>query len=252
MLDKKKAITPIVRGAGIILAAGKSQRLRVGETLPKQLIQIFDKRLLDYSQMLITDLQNTFLVATKECYSENIWGIPDENLILLSHPTDSQIASVRLGLTLKILPNEPVSFLSSDNIIAVEDSLALSNSLANADVCIWTCENYPIARIQPDEYSWVKVNDENFIEEFLYKSKPDNYHSWKMVTGNFSFKNKAIATLLITQLTNSRHPESKEIMLDNVILLAIKQNLRIRSFDLENYLTLGSSIEEQVFNYWNN
>ena len=73
-----------------------------------------------------------------------------------------------------------------------------------------------------------------------------------MVTGNFSFKNKEIATLLITELTNSGHSKSKEIMLDNVIPLAIKANLRIRSFDLENYLTLGSLIEEQVFNYWSN
>jgi hypothetical protein len=241
---------PVVEDNAIILAAGKSTRLRLTDSQPKQSKGIMGKKLIDFSKMLAKNSDKTFLVATSQAYPTNSWDLLEKNLKIISHPTDSQISTVKLALNLDFIKNKPLTFLSSDNIMVFDDSVALSQSIPDNDVCVWTCSYYPIAKIKPQEYSWVKVSDENLIENFLFKSNPSNLKLWRLVTGNFTFRNADILELLLGNLEREFDTSVREPMLDDLIPIALRLNLRVSSFDVKNYLTLGSLVEDRMFDYW--
>jgi dTDP-glucose pyrophosphorylase len=245
-------LTPIVDHNGIVLAAGKSSRLRILGSISKQSKIILKKSLLDYSFMLIKNTNQKFLVATEQTYPANYLDLPPLNQSILSHPTESQLSSAKLGLALNMSRDLPVTFLSSDNIIVFNDAESLIDLTSQYDVCVWTSNNYSIARNNPEQYSWVKINDENLIEDFLFKSNPIDFRNWRLVTGNFSFKNKLLVENLISKLEVSFNVLLREPMLDDLIRIALDLQLRIVSFDVKNYLTLGSISEDQMFEYWKN
>ena len=77
--------------------------------------------LMDFSKKLISQKSNTFLVATSEIYSKNIWNLPATNLEILTHASESQIATVQIGLELVKDREIPITFLASDNIMFFEN-----------------------------------------------------------------------------------------------------------------------------------
>lgn len=242
----------VVDHSGIILAAGKSSRLAVGDGQAKQLKIIGSRRLIDFSKELICDLNDTFAVMTSNVHSNIPWNLVMENTKIVTHATESQLDSVRIGLSLIHDRNKPISFLASDNIIFFEKQFQISDIIKNCDVLIWTSKDYPISRIQPSQYSWVKTNDENFVEEIRYKSAPVDIRNWKILTGNFTFRNYKTVDSLIEKCASDLTPQNREPMLDDLVIFAKDSGLRVKALDISNYITLGSKIENNTFDYYYN
>ena len=240
----------VVDHSGIILAAGKSSRLTVGDSQVKQLKVIGSRRLVDFSKELICDLNDTFAVFTSNVYNYSTWNLVMENMKIVTHATESQLDSVRIGISLIRDKTRPVSFLASDNIIIFEKQFRITEIIKNCDVLIWTSKNYPISRIQPDQYSWVKTNDENFIEEIKYKSAPIDVRNWKILTGNFTFRNFETVNFLLEKYISNLTSQDREPMLDDLAIFAKNLGLVVKALDVPNYLTLGSKIENDIFDYY--
>jgi len=234
---------------GVILAAGKSSRLKLEGTKPKQSKIILGKtKLMDFSKSLISKKSNTFLVATLEAYPLNIWDLPNENMKILTHASESQISSIQFGINLIKDKKIPISFLASDNIIILNDShLSLES---NADLIVWVKSNYPFAKINPEQYSWVRVNDDNTIEEVIIKEAPKKIVGWKLMTGNFTFRNHAIVCALIDVLENEAELLRREPLLDDLVGVALKMGYSIRAIEVAKYITLGNELENKVFDFF--
>lgn len=150
------------------------------------------------------------------------------------------------------MTEKPISFLASDNIILFEKQFQISDIIKNCDVLVWTSKDYPISRIQPSQYSWVKTNDENFVEEIRYKSAPVDIRNWKILTGNFTFRNYKTVDSLIEKCASALTPQNREPMLDDLVIYAKDSGLRVKALDISNYITLGSKIENNTFDYYYN
>jgi len=243
---------PIVNHNGVVLAAGKSSRLRLAGEKPKQSKLFAGKKvLIDFSKKLISQELNTFLVATSEIYPKNIWNLPKTNLEILTHASESQIASVQIGLGLIKDKTIPITFLASDNIMFFENEKQLDLSIATADMLVWTCGNYPFAQVYPEQYSWVKINDDNTIESALYKESPKELRTWKLITGNFTFRSHNIVSSLIEGLEGEIGSLQREPILDDLVGVALKMGYNVRAFDVAKYMTLGSQLENKIFDYFN-
>lgn len=244
--------TPVINHNGIILAAGKSSRLRLTGEKPKQSKLFAGKNtLMDFSKKLISQEANTYLVATSEIYSKNVWNLSDSNLEILTHASESQIATVQIGLELINNREIPVTFLASDNIMFFEDKNQLESITSTADMLIWTCGNYPFAKVYPEQYSWVKINDDNTIESAVYKESPKELRNWKLITGNFTFRNHSIVSSLIKGLEAEIGSLRREPILDDLVGVALAMGYNVRAFDVSKYITLGSQLENKMFDYFN-
>ena len=234
---------------GVILAAGKSSRLKLGGTKPKQSKVILGKnRLMDFSKSLISKKANTFLVATLETYPLNVWNLPNDNMKILTHASESQISSIQYSINLIKNKDIPISFLASDNIVIIKDKPLLFEG--EADLIVWTKSNYPFAQINPEQYSWVKVNDDNTIEDVIFKESPKKIIGWKLMTGNFTFRNHAIVCDLINILENEIELLKREPLLDDLVGVALKNGYSIRALEVSKYITLGNELENSVFDYF--
>jgi hypothetical protein len=142
----------------------------------------------------------------------------------------------------------PISFLASDNIIILNDShLPLEGK---ADLIVWVKSNYPFAQINPEQYSWVKVTDDNTIEEVIIKEIPKKIVGWKLMTGNFTFRSHAIVCTLINALENEVELLKREPLLDDLVGVALRMGYSIRAMEVAKYITLGNELENKVFDYF--
>ena len=241
----------VIEHNAVILAAGKSTRLRLPGQRPKQSKLILNKiKLIDFSKNLVSNKEDTFLVSTQEIYPINVWGLPTENLKILTHASESQISSVQIGLSLIKNKRIPITFLASDNIVKI-DKRIFNDLLTNGtDMIVWTHGNYPFAKVFPDQYSWVKINDDSIIEQGVYKKAPKDLRNWKLITGNFTFRDFSIISDLINSLQNRLEKIDREPILDDLVEIALEMGLNIRACDLSEYITLGSDLENKVFDYF--
>jgi len=244
-----KKLVPSIDHNAILLAAGKSSRLRLASNKPKQLKIISDSlKLIDYSRFLVKNSSQIYLIAREEVYPENLWDLPSTNFILLPYGTESQLDSVIMGLDLISDLDEAISFLATDNLIIFDHPKNIDIELKNCELLIWTSFDYPFAKKDPEKYSWVKINDEGFVEQAIRKTRPPNYNEWRLVTGNFTFKSPFFVNLLINQITGGS--ENYELMLDDLLPIAIDLNFKIKSLEVSNFLTLGNRFEEDIFDYY--
>jgi bifunctional N-acetylglucosamine-1-phosphate-uridyltransferase/glucosamine-1-phosphate-acetyltransferase GlmU-like protein len=242
-------MNPVVDHNAVLLAAGKSSRLRLENDTPKQLKTIRDSlSLIDCTRFLVKSKSQVYLLAREEVYPENLWDLPSKNFKLLPYGTESQLDSVIMGLNLISDLDEPISFLATDNLIIFEHPKNIDSEIENCDLLIWTSSDYPFAKKDPEKYSWVKINDEGSVEQAIRKTRPPNYNEWRLVTGNFTFKSPSFVKQLIDRITGDS--ENYELMLDDLLPIAIDLNFEIKTLEVSNFLTLGNKSEEAIFNYY--
>jgi hypothetical protein len=132
-----------------------------------------------------------------------------------------------------------------------EDEKQLESTISTADMLVWTCGNYPFAKVYPEQYSWVKINDDNTIESAVYKESPKELRNWKLITGNFTFRNHSIISTLIEGLVTEIGSLQREPILDDLVGVALTIGYNVRAFDVSKYITLGSQLENKMFDYYN-
>lgn len=246
-----QGLISVIDHNAVILAAGKSSRLKIHDGMPKQLKKITNSlNLIDCARCLVQKNSDIYLVARQEVYPDNYWDLPLDNIKLLPHGTESQLNSVVLGQQLVVSREKMITYLASDNLVIFDKPIKFDSNFNNCDVIIWTSENYPYAKKDPEKYSWVKINDDGRIEESIRKKRPPNFIDWRLVIGNFTFKSSLILDTLINQLSENTESYGFELMLDDLIPIARDLNLEIRTIEIPYFITLGTHIEEDVYNYF--
>jgi hypothetical protein len=125
------------------------------------------------------------------------------------------------------------------------------DSLINqCDLLVWTSENYPFSKKDPEKYSWVKINDDGGVEQSIRKARPSNFEEWRLVIGNFTFRNNEILTRLIDFVSDNFESYNFELMLDDLISVAKELNFEVKTVEVPVFLTLGTRNEEELFNYY--
>jgi hypothetical protein len=155
-----------------------------------------------------------------------------------------------MGLSLISDLDKTISFLATDNVVIFDKSSYIDSEIAQCDLLIWVSLDYPFAKKDPEKYSWVKINDEGSVEQTIRKARPPNYSEWRLVIGNFTFKSAVIVNNLIDKISIDFEKYDYELMLDDLLPIAIDLNFKIKVLEVSNFITLGSKPEENIFNYY--
>lgn len=141
-----------------------------------------------------------------------------------------------------------ISFLSCDNLI-LETELKI-NGPAEEKLYVWTAKNYLNAKLQPNQFSWVEVNEQGKVLKYMPKQDPIG-KNLRTVIGNFTFSNKEFAQKCLEYCLNEKNFLNGEAYLDSSIKFALDNNYKIQAIDVELFKAIGSAIELNTFNYWN-
>jgi choline kinase len=236
-----------LNGKVIILAAGSSERFKTSDNFPKQVELIFGRQLWEYSRDLSKSPSECILVTTKSLL-EKLSSTKDfKDVISLDEPSSSQAHSARLGLESLQESEYPIHILASDSLINNVSGDKISNLLFDCDLVLWTSRNYPLGAMKPESYSWVTTNDDDVVQAFKYKDEPKSINSWKLITGNFTFKNSTIASQLVSEVIQNFGPYPS---LDLVIEIALSKGMAIRTVDVPYFMTVGTQEEGAIIKYW--
>jgi NDP-sugar pyrophosphorylase family protein len=237
----------------LILAAGSGTRIANKSNVPKPALLVFKKKLWEMSERSCSKNSEIYLITQAETFP--FLDVPKYvKSIVLNQPTRGQADSAIIGVrAIEDTASGPLHILASDNVLPKGFTNTAVTCLEDRDLnfVVWTVKNYPPALLQPHHISLVKI-ESSLVVDAVYKEAPSlNDGDWRIISGNFTFKDKAEAYNLIANLLDdSSAAINDEFYLDSLISSALESNLRIGVVEIPNYFSLGTADEIDTFRYW--
>jgi NDP-sugar pyrophosphorylase family protein len=235
----------------ILLAGGKGQRIKTKSELPKQMLKISDDQDLLWKRGAgaLKDNEDFVLIASAQLYeSLKDSGIAKEKVAVIGEPTDSSLKTALLGLRKSnIQKNEPLTFISTDNMVGFHEDYILDSQ--TFDLIVWVAEKYPLADISPTHYSWASETDSGRVEKIYIKHRPQGAELTYPLVGNFSFRSCEMAETLISETLESSKLLDREIHMEDVAALAISKDLRVKVLKCPLFLGVGTPEEFDLYHY---
>jgi NDP-sugar pyrophosphorylase family protein len=228
----------------IILAAGKGTRIAKIANESKPNLRIAGQHLWEYSSPSGITFKNTKIITREEV---GLVLRNDVEVITIPMVTEGQAITAKIGIeSIDEQSPLPVNVLSSDNAFTPEIFLEAFNVSARNAITIWTSNNYPLSQLTPKHYAWINLKDKKVIK----KDTPPNFLDWELITGNFTFSNRAIALSLINELVDRNIRVNDEFYLDSLIEIAFERELNIETIAIRNFLAVGTPEEYLTYQYF--
>ena len=152
----------------------------------------------------------------------------------------------------KINLNSPILISACDNGIYYDDK-KLQNILDDEkiDIIVWTFRNNQSSKVSPNSYAWLDVDEGGYIKnvsckKFIYND-PLKTHA---IVGTMFFRK---AKYFIDGLQKNYEENIRtngEFYVDDVLNQNIKNGLKVKIFEVENYICWGTPDDYKTYNYW--
>ena len=235
----------------ILLAGGKSERIRTRCDQSKQLLPISSKEDLLWSRGsgAINQEDDFVMFTSPSLYSEmRQANLLHEKISSVSQQTNSSLETALLSLKqLGSWQNQAITFCATDNIVGFTEDIELDPK--TYDLVVWVAHEYPIADIDPTQFSWASVSDTGRIEDIFIKFRPNGVELIHPLVGNFSFNSLDLAESLLRETIERSHSLGREPHLEDVALVAIKRGMRVKVLKCPLFLGVGTAEEYDLYRY---
>jgi bifunctional N-acetylglucosamine-1-phosphate-uridyltransferase/glucosamine-1-phosphate-acetyltransferase GlmU-like protein len=142
--------------------------------------------------------------------------------------------------------------ISSCDYTFVYDEKRLYNiiNILDPDVIIWTFKEYPDPRLAPFSYAYVKTLNGKVIAVSEKRPISKNPHKDEIVQGIFYFKSKKIFMAATKYMFKNRITVNNEYYVGNSINYLIKENYNVVTFQVDQYICLGTPHDINVYKFW--
>lgn len=253
------AITP-VNTTLILPMAGRGSRFeKEGYEIPKPLLNIKDERMFIKAIRCLPGVYNkSFIILQEHVEKYHSAHIINDyfqyaKIYSIDSPTEGQACTCKIAVD-ELDPSSPILISSCDN--GVEFDHQKWNELVSdksVDVIVWTFRNSQSSKVNPDAYSWLTVDENNYVTNVSTKKfnqeDPLKTHA---IIGTFFFRKASYFsnTLDVNVKLNIR--TNGEFYVDDVIQRCIGSGLRVKVFEVDHYICWGTPNDYQVYNYWIN
>ena len=244
----------------ILPLAGKGSRFtELKYQKPKPLLDINGKPMIIQSVNCLPKTQNKIFI----CLNEHINNYDLKNQLLKYYPnskvlgidgvTDGQACTCELAFfNYEIDLEKPILISACDNGVYYDDQeyKKLVND-ENNDIIIWSFRNNQTSKLNPNMYAWLKVNDNNFIEhvsckKFIY----DNPLKTHAIIGTMFFRKAKYFIDGLKKNYKENIRTNNEFYVDDVLNQNIKDGLKLKVFEVKNYICWGTPNDYETYNYW--
>jgi len=235
----------------ILLAGGKSERIRAKANQSKQLLPVSSNDdLLWCRGSGAIDQDDDFVMFTSpSLFSEmSEANVLNKNMSEVGQQTKSSLETALLGLgKVASWRHSAITFCATDNVVGFTENSELDPE--TFDLKVWVANEYPIAEIDPTQFSWASVSDSGRIEDIFIKHRPIAADLTHPLVGNFSFRSLELAESLIRETMERSQPPSRELHMEDVALLAIEKGMRVKVLKCPLFLGVGTPEEFDLYAY---
>jgi len=246
------------RTVNLIPMAGAGQRfVDAGYTIPKPLIPIAGVPMVVRASRCLPKAEKWVFVCREEHVRQSALDVelrknfPGAEVVTLEQMTEGQ-ACTCLSATDSLRPDDVLTIGACDNSMTYDEGAY--DRLANdpgVDAFIWTFRKNPAVLQNPRMYGWVKVVAGNQVERVSCKiplsDTPMNDHA---VIGAFTFKKAAEFIRCAKSLIVQNRRINNEFYVDEAMNVAVEMGLRVRIFEVDQYICWGTPRDVDVFHYW--
>jgi len=243
----------------ILPLAGKGSRFsKVGYVQPKPLLDINGYPMVIQAIKCLPQSKNNTFVCLKEHITEynldkkikNIYK--NSTIIELDKVTEGQACTTELGLGVNL--EDPILITACDNGVYY-DSKKYQSLIKDTDndIIVWTFKNETTSKQNPNMYAWLETDENDLIKKVSCKKFIEDVHNKKdshVIIGTMFFRKARyfLEGLKKNYIKNIR--TNGEFYVDDVLNQNIKAGLKVKAFQVINYICWGTPNDYKTYNYW--
>jgi dTDP-glucose pyrophosphorylase len=178
---------------------------------------------------------------------------PGSQVCSVEGTTEGQACTCEVGIhELDLDPGSPIMISACDNG-ASYDPVGLQALLddESVDVVVWSFRNNPTSKHKPNMYSWLDVDEGMGVRRVHCKSFPfeDPMRSHAII-GTMFFRECRHFLDGLRANYEAGHRTNGEFYVDDVINRCVESGLRVKAFEVTDYICWGTPDDYMTYNYW--
>jgi hypothetical protein len=174
-------------------------------------------------------------------------------IVEIDDTTDGQARTCQIGLDMSNVNLEnPILISACDNGVYY-DTKKYQDLLddESIDIIVWSFRNNQASKTNPNAYAWLDVDDNGFIKyvsckKFIYDD-PLKTHA---IIGTMFFRKGKYFVEGFKKNIEENIRTNNEFYVDDVLNQNIKNGLKVKVFEVENYICWGTPNDYRTYNYW--
>jgi NDP-sugar pyrophosphorylase family protein len=244
----------------VLPMAGRGSRFsEIGFELPKPMIDVNGKPMVIQAVNCLPKSENNVFICLKTHIDK--YKIDNDlknhytncGVLSIDQTTEGQACTCELGINyFNIDPESPIMISACDNGVYYDHKKYedLINDEDN-DIIVWSFRNNQTSKVNPNMYAWLKVNENDEIEHvscknFIYDD-PLKTHA---IIGTMFFRKSKYFLDGLKKNYNENIRTNNEFYVDDVLNQNIKDGLRVKVFEVENYICWGTPNDYLTYIYW--
>jgi len=241
-----------------MLLAGRGKRFAdAGYSIPKPLIPV------NGLPMVISAVHSMpkadkliFVVSGDYVNNHDITNLllsyfPEAQIIVQTSPLQGQAHSA-LEAVDAIDPESVLTIASCDAGPTYDMNKFESDLLSeDQDALIWSFRHYPPMQTQPSAYGWIDADEQGLVKKVQYKvplsDHPLEDHA---VVGWFSYRKAKTCFDNVKEMIEKNLKSGVEFSLDECTNVLVKNNHKVKVFEIDTFLSWGTPIELKTYEYW--
>lgn len=240
-------------GSAITLAGGESKRFfDAGYLLPKALLSLNGTTLLEQALQQVPDTEYRSITWLDSRLDEQIANLSFREAFKLDVSTSGQAETAFYAVgQAHFLPEGPITVLPNDSFsLDQSDTLGkLCQGLSGEEwMVVWATVPNPLAKVNPEQFGWVWLDEEGEVASSV-KTAPVSGEA-AVVTGTFTFSSATLYKRLFQELQKRDLKVRGEFYIDSLVEVARTLGVKVRIFEPEIFVSLGTPTEYETYRYW--
>ena len=244
----------------ILPMAGKGSRFsEVGYNLPKPFLPVNNSVMVVEAVKCLPETTEKIFICLKEHFeSYDVEGVLSNHfnnvrIHKINNVTEGQAVTCELGINkFNVDLENPILISACDNGIFYDIKKIQSYfEDESIDIIVWSFRNNQTSKINPNSYAWLEVDENDFIKyvsckKFIYED-PLKTHA---IIGTMFFRK---GKFFISGLSKNKEKEIRtngEFYVDDVLNRNIENGLKVKVFEVDNYICWGTPDDYKTYNYW--
>jgi bifunctional N-acetylglucosamine-1-phosphate-uridyltransferase/glucosamine-1-phosphate-acetyltransferase GlmU-like protein len=167
--------------------------------------------------------------------------------------TEGQACTCEIGVkACKVCLDKPILISACDNGVYYDaDKYSKLLEDETIDIIVWSFRNNQTSKVNPNAYAWLDVDENGFIKhvsckKFIYE---DPLKTHAIIGTMFFRKGKYFIDGLHSNYAKDIRTNG-EFYVDDVLNQNIKSGLKIKVFEVDNYICWGTPDDYKTYLYW--
>ena len=180
---------------------------------------------------------------------------PESEIFGIDGVTEGQACTTEIGLERNGIDlDKPILITACDNGVYynVEKYQSLVDDESN-DIIVWSFRNEPTSRNNPNMYAWMETDEKDCIKSVSCKKFTEGVHDLKtshVIIGTMFFRKARYFIEGLRQNYKDNIRSNGEFYVDDVLNQNIKSGLKVKVFQVENYICWGTPDDYETYLYW--